>query len=370
MLIRQLNTPSTHQHRLPTRGLAGKTTALSAKGRRIVSCRVAQGPGSGSYSGSGDGRTDPRNVGTDYDNDWDPGAGVDISKYDYNANYDPFAGYGPPPYRQQDSTPRDKWITPLLDWQAIREAFDFNQDRTEESLQDEALTNKNESLEALKFLGSLVLIPLLSGFLVSKAVAGPVLNFTLTHDPEAFELTDRQKVEGAHAVREEETRLRMNMAIGSAPPLTEVEFLQHLREFAHEFEEEEREHNEHALITVVSDSVSLTVAAIMLLRPSYGKQAMFNTGGRLFDGLSDIAKACLIILVADTLLGYHSEEGWTGLIEIVTHHYGLEAEEGPVVIFVGTVPVLIDVCFKYWIFIGLNKISPSAVVTIKQVDRH
>jgi len=25
----------------------------------------------------------------------------------------------------------------------------------------------------------------------------------------------------------------------------------------------------------------------------------------------------MIILIADTLLGYHSEEGWTGLIELV-----------------------------------------------------
>jgi hypothetical protein len=41
-----------------------------------------------------------------------------------------------------------------------------------------------------------------------------------------------------------------------------------------------------------------------------------------------------------------------------------------VVIFVGVVPVAIDCFFKYWIFTGLNKISPGAVVTIKQIDRH
>jgi hypothetical protein len=32
-------------------------------------------------------------------------------------------------------------------------------------------------------------------------------------------------------------------------------------------------------------------------------QALFNTLSRLFDGLSDIAKAVAIILIADTLLG-------------------------------------------------------------------
>jgi hypothetical protein len=38
-------------------------------------------------------------------------------------------------------------------------------------------------------------------------------------------------------------------------------------------------------------------------------QALFNTLSRLFDGLSDIAKAVMIILIADTLLGYHSGTG-------------------------------------------------------------
>ena len=32
--------------------------------------------------------------------------------------------------------------------------------------------------------------------------------------------------------------------------------------------------------------------------------------------------------------------------------------------------IAIDVAFKYWIFKGLNKISPGAVVTIKALDRH
>jgi hypothetical protein len=43
----------------------------------------------------------------------------------------------------------------------------------------------------------------------------------------------------------------------------------------------------------------------------------------------------MIILVADTMLGYHSEEGWTGLIDVVLAHYGIEAEEKAVVLFVG-----------------------------------
>ncbi|KAF5825284.1 hypothetical protein DUNSADRAFT_12193, partial [Dunaliella salina] len=67
----------------------------------------------------------------------------------------------------------------------------------------------------------------------------------------------------------------------------------------------------------VSDSTSSTMLFGLLSQQTRSRQAFFNTLSRLFDGLSDIAKAVMIILIADTLLGYHSEEGWTGLIELV-----------------------------------------------------
>ena len=102
-------------------------------------------------------------------------------------------------------------------------------------------------------------------------------------------------------------------------------------------EEEERQHNEQNLITVVSDSVSSIMLFSILVQKTRGRQAIFNTISRLFEGLSDIAKAVMIILIADTLLGYHSEEGWTGFLELVLGHYGVEAGEEGVVIFVGVV---------------------------------
>lgn len=235
---------------------------------------------------------------------------------------------------------------------------------------DEALTNKEESREATGFAIRLLLIPLITGAIISRTLTDPVLSFTLQNNPDAFAMTDRQKIEGAQKVHIEESRVRMDMAIGRSPPIDDVEMLQHLREFALEVQEEERKHNESNLMTLVSDSISAMVLFTLLARDSDGRSALFNTIGRLFEGLSDIAKAVLIILVADTLLGYHSEEGWTGLIDLVLGHYGIEVEEQNIVVFIGLIPIAIDVLFKYWIFIGLNKISPGAVVTIKQIDRH
>lgn len=48
------------------------------------------------------------------------------------------------------------------------------------------------------------------------------------NNPAAFAMTDRQKVEGAQKVHVEMNRLRMDMAIGRAPPLNESQLHHHL----------------------------------------------------------------------------------------------------------------------------------------------
>ncbi|GIL92566.1 hypothetical protein Vretimale_18979 [Volvox reticuliferus] len=298
--------------------------------------------------------------------DWDPSVRYSLPQVER------IADEGVAKFRKEtrNSGPRDKWITPLLDWDAVKEGLDPDQERSEQMLTGEALVNKEESQLAVRYIARLIGIPLVTGFVVSRALADPILNFSLRNNPDAFELSDLQKYEGAKAVHVEETRLRLDMAIGRIPPMNELQMFEHLAEFAAEVQEEERNHNETILINAVSDSISFLTFVGILSQATKARDAMYNTMARLFYGLSDIAKAVGIILVADTLLGYHSEEGWHGLIELVLGHYGIEPSEEGVVIFVGIVPVVIDVLFKYWIFIGLNRISPGAVVTIKQVDRH
>jgi hypothetical protein len=46
---------------------------------------------------------------------------------------------------------------------------------------------------------------------------------------------------------------------------------------------------------------------------------------------------------------YHSELGWETVIEMVLDHYGLQADQASIYIFVAIVPVTIDACFKLWV---------------------
>jgi len=224
------------------------------------------------------------------DQNWDPTEG--LSPEQRAAADDDYQIYLARMRAAQDP-PRDKWMTPLLDWQvgvclcvgkgaglgldrgrlfrethagfdpapaaplihttaplltptppqprhqtkttqSIAGAFDLDQVRTEDSMTDEALTNKAESREAVTFVARLIVIPIVAGALVGRALADPILSFTLGNNPEAFAMTGRQKIEGAQHVHEEEAKVRMLMAIGQVPSLNEREVIQHLREYAHE----------------------------------------------------------------------------------------------------------------------------------------
>lgn len=82
-----------------------------------------------------------------------------------------------------------------------------------------------------------------------------------------------------------------------------------------------------------------------------------------FFSLSDANKSLLMLLFADLLVGYHSPRGWKLITELMLQHYGLPENSIFIGFFIGTMPVLIDSVFKYWVFRHLNRMSPSTVVT-------
>jgi hypothetical protein len=70
----------------------------------------------------------------------------------------------------------------------------------------------------------------------------------------------------------------------------------------------------------------------------------------LIYGLSDSAKAFLIILLTDMFVGFHSTYGWEVILENTLRHFGLPENRNFIYLFISTVPVILDSIFKYWIF--------------------
>ncbi len=173
---------------------------------------------------------------------------------------------------------------------------------------------------------TLLIAPLLTGWVLGAVIANPVFTAIENLNPHAFEISERQKIEGAKDIHKAEMRMRMDAAIGRAPPLSYNELQAQLKHEAHELMEEFTERNKHNVLNAVSDSITAFTGFGILLKDTEGRGILFRTLGRIFSGLSDTAKAFMIIASTDILLGYHSEEGWTAAIRLITNHYGSEVE--------------------------------------------
>ena len=111
--------------------------------------------------------------------------------------------------------------------------------------------------------------------------------------------------------------------------------------------------------------------SLLLLLCAYSVAMIYEFSGFIDEavyGLSDSAKAFAIILFTDIFVGYHSPEGWTVLLEGIAHHIGIPAQEGFIMLFIATFPVILATIFKYWIFRYLNRVSPSSVATLKDMN--
>ena len=60
----------------------------------------------------------------------------------------------------------------------------------------------------------------------------------------------------------------------------------------------------------------------------------------------------------------------TQAMKFATDSSVCDVQHAVVATFVSTVPVALDTAFKWWLFKGLNRIDPSASVTLSEIDRH
>ena len=118
----------------------------------------------------------------------------------------------------------------------------------------------------------------------------------------------------------------------------------------------------------ISDLAGVVAFVFILTKGKAEMQILKDFIDEVSYGLSDSAKAFIIILFTDIFVGFHSPHGWEVLLEGVAQHFGLAASRSYISLFIATFPVILDTIFKYWIFRYLNRISPSAVATYKEMN--
>jgi NTP pyrophosphatase (non-canonical NTP hydrolase) len=165
-----------------------------------------------------------------------------------------------------------------------------------------------------------------------------------------------------------EERIKFENLISNAPPLSSEVLEIKMQEKAQEVAEEFRRESANAIKNVFADVFSVVAFVWLLLISQSSISVLKDFFDHVVYGLSDSAKAFIIILFTDVFVGFHSPHGWEVILEGLSRHWGLPANRDFIFLFIATFPVILDTIFKYWIFRYLNRISPSAVATYHNMN--
>jgi hypothetical protein len=141
-----------------------------------------------------------------------------------------------------------------------------------------------------------------------------------------------------------------------------------MKEKAQEIAEEFWSQSSNAIKNVFADIFSVAAFIWLLFISKSSISVLKDFLDHIVYGLSDSAKAFIIILFTDVFVGFHSPHGWEVILEGLSRHWGLPANRDFIFLFIATFPVILDTIFKYWIFRYLNRISPSAVATYHNMN--
>lgn len=244
---------------------------------------------------------------------------------------------------------------------------ELNPESEEEVIKDYR-KSKVKTIIAIRFILILILVPLLTQQLAKNFVIGPLVdNFWVNENTEIFINADMEE-EALMAIERYESRLRFEMMVGLIPELDDEEIEQRKKSEAVTIAKEYQSLSSNAIKNIFSDILSVFTFIVIISTNKQEVEVLKSFMGDLIYGLSDSAKAFIIILLTDMFVGFHSPHGWEVILESTARHFGVAENRDFNFLFIATFPVILDAVFKYWIFRYLNRSSPSAVSTYKTMN--
>jgi hypothetical protein len=227
---------------------------------------------------------------------------------------------------------------------------------------------RDSTLVSLRILLLLILVPLLVQQISRTYVMGPLVDHYAPVS--AFISYPKPHLEEKAVEKLRVFKAEMEFAaLLDGKPLPSPEELQlQLADRARELKQEADGESTEAIKNVLADIAAFAAFVLVCILGKRDIQVLRGFIDELVYGLSDSAKAFAIILFTDIFVGFHSPEGWTVLLDGVANHLGLPARENFIMLFIATFPVVLATIFKYWIFRYLNRVSPSSVATLRNMD--
>ncbi|BAQ63391.1 proton extrusion protein PcxA [Geminocystis sp. NIES-3709] len=250
----------------------------------------------------------------------------------------------------------------------IKQEIDPKSAEIEQDVINKFRKSRYKTAISVKFLLLLIIIPLLVHNL-SKITLGTIFvdPYFAKHEQIVFINQDLEE-EALIELKTFEENLNLRSLIGLSPHLSEEEKEAKIKEKAEEIAHNYRNESSNAVKNIFADLLSFGSFTIILILSKRELLILKSFIDETIYGLSDSAKAFLIILFTDMFVGFHSPHGWEVILESITRHFGLPENRDFNFLFIATFPVILDTVLKYWIFRYLNRISPSAVATYKNMN--
>lgn len=229
--------------------------------------------------------------------------------------------------------------------------------------------SQRKTVVSIRIVLLLIIVPLLTYQISKNFIVGPIVDgfFRKSNDVAIFINLDLEE-EALTELQKFEQKLRFQNLISETPKFSQPEIKEKVKEKAEEIAEEYREESANAVKNVFADLLSLAAFGWIAFVSKREIAVLKSFMGDIVYGLSDSAKAFVIILFTDIFVGFHSPHGWEVLLSSVSRHFGLPENHDFISLFIATFPVILDTVFKYWIFRSLSRISPSAVATLRNMN--
>ncbi|MEP0802549.1 proton extrusion protein PcxA [Funiculus sociatus] len=244
---------------------------------------------------------------------------------------------------------------------------DFNP-KSEEEVVKNFRISQTKTIISIRFILVLILVPLLTQQVTKTFLVAPLVERVRDENKTEIFLNVDLEEEAFHDLQRFEQLLKFRTLVGLAPKLSPEEMEEEVKEKAFELTEEYRHKSANAIKNVFADIFAAGAFYVLLINSRREIEIFKGFIDDVVYGLSDSAKAFIIILFTDVFVGFHSPHGWEVILEGISRHLGLPENRDFNYLFIATFPVILDTIFKYWIFRYLNRISPSAVATYRNMN--
>lgn len=233
---------------------------------------------------------------------------------------------------------------------------------------EEFKVSRYQTVASVKYILFLILMPIIINQLSKSFIFEPFINHLWNKDIHSIFLNQSQEERAFAELQRFEEKLHFEMLIGKIKNDSSNSINYQITKKALELATEYANESSQAVKNILADFLSCTIFISILIFSKRQLSILKSFINELIYGLSDTAKAFLIILFTDMFVGFHSPHGWEVIIEVMLRHFGLPESRDFIFVFISTFPVILDTIFKYWIFRYLNKISPSAVATYHNMN--